>query len=322
MAELDARGITRALGGRWHGSYGTACCPAHDDRRPSLSLRDGRDGRLLAYCHAGCGWTAVADALRARGLMAGQGSGQRGAAAPDLAARAAREREEREEARKRGRQARWCWKGTRPIEGTPAEAYLRGRGIAGPLPRTLRFHPACWHAPTARKRPALVALVQGTNSADGVPSAPGVPSTFAVHRTYLTAKGRKLEPAGDAKLSLGPVLGGAVRLSEGRRGPGGGAALLVAAEGIETALSVAQGAAGEVPPAAVVWAALSTSGLAGLVLPPVPGRLLVAADADEAGRDAARALAARARKAGWDAAIRAAPEGRDWNDVLRERACA
>lgn len=35
--------------GRW-----VAKCPAHDDRRPSLSLREGNDGRLLVHCWAGC----------------------------------------------------------------------------------------------------------------------------------------------------------------------------------------------------------------------------------------------------------------------------
>ena len=132
----------------------------------------------------------------------------------------------------------------------------------------MRFHPACWHAPTARRRPALVALVEGAAGA------------FAVHRTYLTAQGRKLEPAEDAKLSLG--------------------------------------AAGRIDPAARLWAALSAPGLAGLVLPPRPGRLVVAADGDAAGRQAAEALAERARAAGWDVALAPAPEGRDWNDVLRE----
>ncbi len=35
--------------GRWQ-----ACCPAHDDRGPSLSLRELDDGRLLVHCFAGC----------------------------------------------------------------------------------------------------------------------------------------------------------------------------------------------------------------------------------------------------------------------------
>jgi len=41
----------RATGpGRW-----IARCPAHDDRRPSLSVRELDDGRVLLHCFAGCG---------------------------------------------------------------------------------------------------------------------------------------------------------------------------------------------------------------------------------------------------------------------------
>lgn len=35
------------------GGY-NACCPAHDDRHPSLSVSQGADGRILLHCHAGC----------------------------------------------------------------------------------------------------------------------------------------------------------------------------------------------------------------------------------------------------------------------------
>lgn len=31
-----------------------ARCPAHDDRRPSLSVRELDDGRVLVHCFAGC----------------------------------------------------------------------------------------------------------------------------------------------------------------------------------------------------------------------------------------------------------------------------
>jgi len=31
-----------------------ALCPAHEDRNPSLSIREGDDGEVLVYCHAGC----------------------------------------------------------------------------------------------------------------------------------------------------------------------------------------------------------------------------------------------------------------------------
>ena len=40
-----------------------ALCPAHDDRRPSLSISEGADGRALVYCHAGCPIAVVVAAL-------------------------------------------------------------------------------------------------------------------------------------------------------------------------------------------------------------------------------------------------------------------
>jgi DNA-binding transcriptional ArsR family regulator len=36
-----------------------ACCPAHDDSKPSLSLSESPDGTLLWHCHAGCPQDAV-----------------------------------------------------------------------------------------------------------------------------------------------------------------------------------------------------------------------------------------------------------------------
>ena len=40
---MNARELTAALGGKWHGRYGTARCPAHLDKTPSLTVRDGDD---------------------------------------------------------------------------------------------------------------------------------------------------------------------------------------------------------------------------------------------------------------------------------------
>ena len=40
-----------------------AKCPAHEDKRASLSIAEGDDGRVLLHCHAGCQWKAVAFAL-------------------------------------------------------------------------------------------------------------------------------------------------------------------------------------------------------------------------------------------------------------------
>ncbi len=45
-----------------HGKY-VARCPAHDDRSPSLSIRDCDDGRVLVHCHAQCQIEDVLDAV-------------------------------------------------------------------------------------------------------------------------------------------------------------------------------------------------------------------------------------------------------------------
>lgn len=38
-------------------------CPAHEDRSPSLSIREGDDGRVLVHCFAGCSIEAICEAL-------------------------------------------------------------------------------------------------------------------------------------------------------------------------------------------------------------------------------------------------------------------
>ena len=46
--------------GRWK-----ACCPAHDDKTPSLAIREEDDGRVLIKCFAGC---SALDVITAVGL--------------------------------------------------------------------------------------------------------------------------------------------------------------------------------------------------------------------------------------------------------------
>jgi putative DNA primase/helicase len=65
---MNAAEIARNLRGRKMPSGWMAHCPAHDDRNPSLSLKDSDDGRLLVKCHAGCPQDAVVGALKAKGL--------------------------------------------------------------------------------------------------------------------------------------------------------------------------------------------------------------------------------------------------------------
>jgi hypothetical protein len=290
----DAESLTLALGGKWYRRYGVAPCPVCQPERrqgqDALTLSDG-NGKLLAHCkRLSC---AFSDIITAAGLCHGA------FARPDPFAIAQREAERRAEAIKRADQAKWLWQKAQPIGGTVAEAYLRGRGISCTLPPTLRFHPSCWHGATARRFPALLARVEGG-------------SDFAVHRTYLRPDGSGKADVNPAKAMLGSTAGGAVRLVQAQ-GP------LVVAEGIETALSLASDL---LRGPATVWAALSTSGLRGLMLPNTQARLTIAPDGDEPGRNAASALAERAEALGWAVSLLAAPDGRDWNDVLRGKAVA
>ena len=52
-----------------------ACCPAHDDSNPSLSLSAGKNGRTVWKCFAGCSQADVQDALHRMGLWPFPSSG-------------------------------------------------------------------------------------------------------------------------------------------------------------------------------------------------------------------------------------------------------
>lgn len=55
--------LSRLSGVRKSGSGWVARCPAHEDRKPSLSIGEGRDGTVMIHCFAGCSAEAVVDAL-------------------------------------------------------------------------------------------------------------------------------------------------------------------------------------------------------------------------------------------------------------------
>jgi hypothetical protein len=65
---MTAAELTRMLGGRWHGRYGTARCVIHDDRNPSLSIFEGDRGPTWK-CFAGCDRRDIREELRRRGLL-------------------------------------------------------------------------------------------------------------------------------------------------------------------------------------------------------------------------------------------------------------
>lgn len=40
-----------------------ACCPAHEDKSPSLTLRETEDGHVLVHCFAGCSAQEILSAV-------------------------------------------------------------------------------------------------------------------------------------------------------------------------------------------------------------------------------------------------------------------
>lgn len=67
---------------RANGDGFTACCPAHDDANPSLSLNPGKNGGTVWFCHAGCPQESVQDALYKLGAWPYPAGGTRPLASP------------------------------------------------------------------------------------------------------------------------------------------------------------------------------------------------------------------------------------------------
>jgi len=63
-AESIANGL---IGGRKSGNGYIACCPCHDDKSPTLGIKDGRT-QILLNCWAGCRTIDIINALKDMGL--------------------------------------------------------------------------------------------------------------------------------------------------------------------------------------------------------------------------------------------------------------
>jgi hypothetical protein len=266
-----------------------ARCPAHDDREPSLSVRDGRQGKVLVHCHAGCAQAEVIAALKSCGF--GERSDRKRPRETHRGSQTVRDIADLDDAR-RTEAALAIWRAAGPADGSLVETYLASRGLHMPLPPALRLHAGLKH-PSGGIGPAMIALV--TRGTDGMP--------VAVHRTFLARDGRGKAPVKPERMMLGPCRGGAVRLGVAR-------GLVMVGEGIETCLAAMQATGNP------AWAALSTSGLHALELPGDLHDVIVLADADPPGEAAARAAATRWRAGGRRVRIARPSRGKDFNDSL------
>ena len=263
----------------WRGT-----CPACDYARV-FSVKAGRDQHPVVYCANGCSPEQLQETL----ADCFGDSWKPKPAEPEQDVEARRV--------KSAADALKIWNGSTSASGTPADAYLTRRGLAGvAASASLRFRGDCHHPEQRGRFPAMVALVVDV---DGAPRA--------IHRTYLTGAGYKaaIEPS---KASKGPIWTHAIRLDPE-------APEIVVGEGIESAASA--GRLLSLP----AWAALSAGNLArALILPPGIRSVVIAADSDPAGSRAAQEAASRWRAKGRRVRI-AWPErdGCDFNDILVQR---
>jgi hypothetical protein len=160
------------------------------------------------------------------------------------------------------------------ILGTPAEAYLAGRGLARALPllsKALRFAPACFYSPELPELPALVAPI----------IEPSSRKFMAAHCTYLA-----IAPDGVRKLNRRPAkkvwgryAGGLIPLTRGasnkplRDAPDDDGCLI--AEGIENALAAAW-----LRPELRAFAGVAVGNLAAIALPEQMASVVLVCDRD------------------------------------------
>lgn len=247
VLEDQGRAIVEGLDGRWHVDRGLCCCPAHDDRTPSLSVRIGATS-LLLKCFAGCDTVDVIRAIRRAGVLDGDRlvAMQEGRSAP------------RDDERPR-RAAIQLWGQARPVEGTPAERYLRARRLPPPHAQ-VRFHP---RTPLGRgaERVHLPALVTAVRDNSGL---------IAVQRTFLDPSGTTKRAMAQPRRTLGRLGSGAVRLAPaGER--------LGIAEGYETACAAMRllGLS--------IWASLGSTRMGHVAIPPSVRTVVLLPDHGRAG---------------------------------------
>ena len=240
-----------------------------------------KNGRLLTHCHAGCSPEAVREAL------GGWGDIYRDTPLPGASHKA-----------QPSEYAKELWRNRRSISGTPGERYFRSRGIRGELPPSLDFLPKHKHTPTETYHPIVLA---------GVTFWPGR-EVRAVHRTFIKPDGSGKADVEPAKMTLGSIRGGCVRLAPA--GPTMGVS-----EGLENGL-ICQEATG-IP----TWAALSSGNMKHLALPPLPlaQDVVIFADDDPAGRRMAEAAGDRWFREGRRVRL-VYPQAanKDWAEIIQE----
>ena len=269
-----------------------ACCPFHSDRSPSFTIFSGG----ARYHCFGCGASGdVLDfiqrshgvSLRDAAMMLGAGNLPSVHVAPVPA----------DDGADRVDEARAIWRSAGPAKGTPAENYLRARGLHLPIPDSIRFA-RLRYGSKGDLHPCLVAAVASVDD-----------KLTGIQRTFLNASGTGKAAVPKPKLSLGRVSGGAIRLAPC-------SASLVVCEGLEDGLTLQQ----ELGQA--VWVACGTTMLPQMQFPPGVRSVAIGGDGDDAGRAAARKAAEAYSLHNIAARVFFPIDAKDFNQELQERARA
>ncbi len=275
-------------------------CFVHQERTPSLYVND----QLGVWLCRGCG--ASGDLIAAvmliektdfMGALRWLGAAELPKADPAKRAKAA-ERDEADRAQ-RAEDAREIWKQTVALNGTPGEVYLASRGITT-WPHSIRFARTWWwcNYETGEISPELPAVIGMVERHDGF---------SGIQRIFLRAdgSGKAALGGGKAKLSLGGVRGGALRL-------GPPASTIYVTEGPEDGLSLRQ----ELPGISV-WVALGTANMPQIRYPDSVRKVVICAQNDAAGERATEAAAEALADRGYMVDVRRPrAEFKDWNDQL------
>lgn len=283
--ERRARTIVESLQGTWSRGKGMCCCPAHDDRTPSLSVTLGRKA-ILFHCFAGCSNDEVIAALDRQGVRSRDLFDGSGAVTAN-----------RQEKRTFISNARRLWHSATAISDGPAVGYLAQRGILRASDQ-LRYLERTPLGPRGAVQ-FLPAMLAAVTTDIGI---------IAIHRTFLDAPNAKLAGFDRPKRALGSLGCGAVRLAPPAAGR------LGLAEGIESALSATQMFG--VP----CWATLGNERFGLVAIPESVRELHLFIDNDRGGELAnQRALKAYSASCRVIQSRAPASAGFDWNDELKAR---
>lgn len=298
-AEVQRAGVALKPKGRdlW------GLCPFHDERTPSFSIYAGT-GRERYKCH-GCGAGGdVIDFVKRFYRLEAKEAIQR---LTDETLSTQTPCDPKKPVQRRQEDLKWKRDEALRLYNAASDdvkligAYLRARGIdthRTGIPDCLRLAPDLLHAPSGKRFPAMLAPIHAVNG-----------DFIGVHRTYLRPDGTGKAPVDPAKMVLGGMRAGCIRLAPM-------APMMGLAEGIETALSV-QSATG-IP----CWSVVSLSNFALVHLPAGVREPILLGDADCKAdvrtmlHDAAHRL--KSLSAGRKVKVAMAAPGMDFNDMLNK----